>query len=439
MRAAHSIWKRAEEEKFDLTVAAIPKTMDNDVLWVWQSFGFLSAVERAKEMVLQLHTEVSSNPRLGIMQLFGSDSGFVVSHAALGSDVCDYVMIPEVPFTLGLACRNLVEELKRRLEDEGKAHALVAMAETAIPRDAGDYLDCLGEREREAVEGFLLRGRRVYGQTQDELRRAGIKIVESALYQRLAEEGEYWEDFRIVTNEPRHLIRSMEPSVSDVIFGERLGVLAVDNAMAGYTDFMISQWLTEYVLVPLELVVLGRKRVPRDGIFWKTVVASTGQEEEFQRENDSWPDWWAQAERELRYSKRERQAAAAAWADAGEEVDEKKRAEHERLARHKGGLATVEAHQAAENALKAVVVQLQLGVWGHFVAKLLVPVVDRTAEAASLLAAAGRLDEYYLPALYPSRFPRGKNVTLDDVEESIRDAEAIFQYCQLSLPARHGD
>ena len=48
--------------------------------------------------------------------------------------------------------------------------------------------------------------------------------------------------------------------------------------MAGYTDFMISQWLTEYVLVPLDLVVLGRKRVPK-GFFWKTVLDDTGQPE----------------------------------------------------------------------------------------------------------------------------------------------------------------
>jgi hypothetical protein len=40
---------------------------------------------------------------------------------------------------------------------------------------------------------------------------------------------------------------------------------------------MISQWLTEYVLVPLKLAVLGRKRIPQDGMFWKSVLAKTGQ------------------------------------------------------------------------------------------------------------------------------------------------------------------
>jgi 6-phosphofructokinase 1 len=59
--------------------------------------------------------------------------------------------------------------------------------------------------------------------------------------------------------------------------GHRLGTLAVDSGMAGYTDFMVSQWVTEYVMIPLKLVVLGRKRIPTSGIFWKSVLAKTGQ------------------------------------------------------------------------------------------------------------------------------------------------------------------
>ena len=51
--------------------------------------------------------------------------------------------------------------------------------------------------------------------------------------------------------------------------------------MAGYTDFLVSQWITEYVLIPLELVVLGRKRIPPDGIFWKSVLAKTDTAEMF--------------------------------------------------------------------------------------------------------------------------------------------------------------
>jgi 6-phosphofructokinase 1 len=86
-----------------------------------------------------------------------------------------------------------------------------------------------------------------------------------------------WQKLQVVANEPRHLLRSGPPMSFDAISAQRLGMLAVDNALAGYTDCMVSQWLTEYVLIPLRLVTLGRKRVPRSGVFWKSVLVKTGQ------------------------------------------------------------------------------------------------------------------------------------------------------------------
>jgi 6-phosphofructokinase len=470
-----------------ISVVSIPKTMDNDILWVWQSFGFLSAVEKAKEFIVQLNTEAKSNPRLCIVQLFGSDSGFVVSHAALASGACMAALIPEVNFTM----KKLSSDITKRLWDKyyhrdqeygGQSpFGLVLLGETAIPQDVEDYIDNfksypdlgLEEGEKEAIRKFmnssllcrtdvkdwealinelnnstddspcrrlldllpcevkgilertsaleddnfkflvlisfnnilkmedfyipelfnnlsftaefnevnsilndvkeitetdslviegdmikslvqklenvpisceakeilnllknrskregedwenvsrqenlpffqrlrkrltekfnrlllevifsdqiisrsssLQRERRVQGQTPDELRKGGVKIVSGVLkkdIQGLNDDTGYFRKYRVFVNEPRHLIRAIAPSVSDVIFGQRLGTLAVDNAMAGYTDFMVSQWLTEYVMVPLKLVVLGRKRVPPNGIFWKSVLAGTGQEPE---------------------------------------------------------------------------------------------------------------------------------------------------------------
>jgi 6-phosphofructokinase 1 len=293
MRAAHALQRTADEMGRDLAVVGIPKTMDNDILWIWQSFGFLSAVEKAREVILNMHTEVASNPRLGIIQLFGSDSGFVASHAAY-STACDLVLIPEDPLTMDQIFQHVSRRLQDRLNGQTSPFGLVVMAETALPEDAGDYIHDpdvhLSDSEKAAVTMFLKQGRRVTGQTPDELRTAGLKMVARLLQKRIRglqtprprgavvpNVGSYWRDYRVVTNEPRHLIRSIRPSVSDVIFGERLGTLAVDNAMAGYRDFVVSQWLTEFVLVPLDLIVLGRKRVPIDGIFWKSVRAKTGQ------------------------------------------------------------------------------------------------------------------------------------------------------------------
>lgn len=301
MRAAHMLWTRIkqrcqrESDKKEISIVAVPKTMDNDILWVWQSFGFLSAVEKAKEFVVNLHTEAKSNPRLCIVQLFGSDSGFVVSHAALASAVCDAVLIPETDFSMNILSNYIKKRLNQRhrpgRRSKGSSpYGIILMAETAIPNcfpkyDGYTYLDDpeigLEQKERDAIEKFIREDRRVQGQTPDALRRGGIKIISRFLQKEIrnmdSNPSSIWRNFRVFTNEPRHLIRAMDPSSHDIIYCQRLGILAVDNAMAGFTDFMISQWVTEFVLVPLKLVVLGRKRVTKDGIFWKSVLANTGQ------------------------------------------------------------------------------------------------------------------------------------------------------------------
>jgi len=288
MKAAHALYEITRQNKKrlkKLSVVAVPKTMDNDILWVWQSFGFLSAVEKAREVIEHLSTEVQSNPRLCVVQLFGSDSGFVVSHAVLASATghCLAALIPEVKFSMG----GLIAHLRKKMRPTGSRppHGIVVMAETAIPTDAMDYLNDSDvaltddeKKELQAFEGLREDEKRIQGQTEDALRSAGLKIVSKGLLKGLPVKDEPgWEHVRVVRNEPRHQLRAIPPSCSDVIIGQRLGTLAVDNAMAGYTDFMISQWLTEYVLVPLKLVVLGRKRIPEDGIFWKSVLAKTGQ------------------------------------------------------------------------------------------------------------------------------------------------------------------
>lgn len=303
MKAAHALWTVANDlyrnKKIGrkISVIGVPKTMDNDILWVWQSFGFLSAVEKAREIIEHLGTEVESNPRLCIVQLFGSDSGFVVSHAVLASRCeCDAALIPEINFSI----KSLAEYLRKNMRDRAAAEkkvipqGLVVMAETAIPTDVENFIDKerpdyinvgLNDDEETAIKDFIRereKGKRIQGQTNDDLRRAGLKIVKKGLDHLLRNtpplpDDPDWPKLRVFTNEPRHILRAIPPSSTDIIFGSRLGMLAVDNALVGYTDFMISQWLTEYVLVPLELVVLGRKRIP-NGMFWQSVQAKTGQD-----------------------------------------------------------------------------------------------------------------------------------------------------------------
>lgn len=283
MKAAHALCSVYEKQfpnrnDWRLNIVGIPKTMDNDILWVWQTFGFMSAVEKAREFIDYIAVETSSNPRVGIVQLFGSNSGFVVSHAVLASrtGICDFALIPESPYELEI----LIPALKESLQKKQKNYGLIIMSETAIPNDALVYWKKyeneirLTDKESEAIKKYFKDKQIIKGHIEDELREASFKIVKYSIKKELEDI-----NLKVLTNEPRHLIRSIPPSTIDIINASRLGTLAVDNAIAGFTDFMISQWLTEYCLVPLDLVVLGRKRIPKDGIFWKSVVAKTGQPE----------------------------------------------------------------------------------------------------------------------------------------------------------------
>lgn len=300
MKAAHRLACYARENGRELSIVGIPKTMDNDILWVWQSFGFATAVEKAREIIGHLRTEVSSNPRMCFLQLFGSASGFVVSHAISASRAgqCDVALVPEVKFTIQKLALRLAEAIAG--QDGAKLprpvpYALIVMAEAAIPEDWRIYRTVLSQEEERAVrdyQEYRKAGKYPPGQTTDELRSAQLKLVMHGVMQEVRKliltrevvprdnVDIHVKDprvFRAFANEPRHILRATQPSFADIITGQRLGSLAVDNAMAGYTDFMISQWLTEFVLVPLRLVSLGRKHIPEQGIFWKSVLSKTMQ------------------------------------------------------------------------------------------------------------------------------------------------------------------
>jgi 6-phosphofructokinase 1 len=278
MKAAHAIQKRADKlvmdrelDDWDLNVVGIPKTMDNDILWVWQTFGFMSAVEKAREFIEYLYVETKSNPRWGIVQLFGSNSGFVVSHAVLAckSDICDLALIPEMEYDL--------EKVVEFIREKKKQNGLIILAETAIPGDIENYFkreevkNVLNESEKKAIQEHIDRKVKIDCHVNDNLRSGVVKIIAWAVENEAKK--------RVLINEPRHLLRSLPPSTIDIINASRLGTLAVDNALAGYYGFMISQWLTEFCLIPLELVVLGRKRIPPEGIFFLSVIKKTGQPE----------------------------------------------------------------------------------------------------------------------------------------------------------------
>lgn len=94
------------------------------------------------------------------------------------------------------------------------------------------------------------------------------------------------------------------------------------------------------------------------------------------------------------------------------------------------------SQQAAEKAVKALLMHRGLDAWGHAVTPMLRQLegVDVPPE---MIAKCQLLDSYYIPARYPNGFAVGKpadyynaNVARDAVDA----ADAIIRFCQDHLP-----
>lgn len=241
-----------------LIVVGIPKTMDNDVLWVSESFGFASAVQQAANVIDTIHCEAESTRRSCLIEFFGASSGFVAANAAFANGHVDLVMIPEAFHGKSQEeCMGILKEYRdflfrevQRKVDSKKPHLVIVSAE-----GVGEVLGKAGVKLQPRVQV-----------TKQNFRIEFLKFIEN-----IPNIGQHFEF------QPRYLIRSMPANSHDKVYCQRLGALAVDNALAGYTDFMISQWLTEYVMVPLSLVTKGIKQVHPKDTFWRHAEESTGQ------------------------------------------------------------------------------------------------------------------------------------------------------------------
>jgi len=95
------------------------------------------------------------------------------------------------------------------------------------------------------------------------------------------------------------------------------------------------------------------------------------------------------------------------------------------------------AQQAAEKALKAVWIQLDLDPWGHSAARLIRELPDTVKpDFIALLELALALDKLYIPTRYPDALPNltpSEAYTQREAETAIQAAQAILNVVQAKL------
>ncbi len=251
-RGSLDIANEIEKRGLKVAVVGIPKTIDNDLIFIQRSFGFDTAVQKATEAVAAAHMEAHSHINgIGLIKLMGRESGFIATATALASHETNFCLIPEIPFDLE-GENGFLAELEKRILS--RHHAVVIVAEGA----GQEHLKATGEHD---ASGNIKLGD------------IGVFLKDKIT--------DYFKKKKIHINlkyiDPSYQIRSAQANPSDSIYCERLGNNAVHAAMAGKTKIVIGLVHNKYVHLPIRLVTAKRNKVNPEGSMWRDAIDATGQ------------------------------------------------------------------------------------------------------------------------------------------------------------------
>jgi 6-phosphofructokinase 1 len=90
MRGALRVAEVVAQRERRIAVVGVPKTIDNDIPYIDQSFGFQTAFGKATEAIRAAHVEAAAVPNgIGLVQLMGRHCGFIACYAALANNDAD--------------------------------------------------------------------------------------------------------------------------------------------------------------------------------------------------------------------------------------------------------------------------------------------------------------------------------------------------------------
>ena len=213
-----------------VSVVAIPKTMDNDVVGTDYCIGFSTAVTRSVDMITNFRSAVGSHERIGVVELFGRHSGATSFYAAYLA-AADRAIIPEVPFDI----ERLAGFLTADRAGNPSNYAVMTISEGAVPR-GGTHME---SGEEDAFGHKKLGG--IGDAVSKELKRmTGIDMM----FQQLG-----------------YVIRSGPADTLDRMVATSYGILALEQLAAGTSGTLVALQGGTYTTVPLDVVAGGMRPV----------------------------------------------------------------------------------------------------------------------------------------------------------------------------------
>jgi len=213
-----------------LNIVSLPKTIDNDLWGTDRTFGFQSAVDIATHTIDCIHTTAASHSRVFIVEVMGHKVGWVTLFAGIAGGA-DIVLIPEIPYDLGVICKAISRRAK-----SGKRFTILAVAEGAISTEDAklskkEYAKKVADRKSPSI---------AYELADDISKKTGYEV-------------------RVTV--PGHMQRGGSPVPYDRVLSTRLGAKAADLIINKKFGYMVALKRMEIVPVPLKDVAGKLKTV----------------------------------------------------------------------------------------------------------------------------------------------------------------------------------
>ncbi|KAA8523201.1 hypothetical protein F0562_009624 [Nyssa sinensis] len=256
-KGASVIYEEIRRRGLKVSVAGIPKTIDNDIPVIDKSFGFDTAVEEAQRGINAAHVEAESFENgIGLVKLMGRNSGFIAMYATLASRDVDCCLIPESPFYLEGA-GGLFEFIGKRLKENG--HMVIVTAEGAGQELLSESLHSIDQQDA-----------------------SGNKLLQDVglwLSQRIRDHFSRQKKMTINLKyiDPTYMIRAIPSIASDNVYCTLLAQSAVHGAMAGYTGFTVGPVNGRHAYIPFYRIIERQNKVVITDRMWARLLSSTNQ------------------------------------------------------------------------------------------------------------------------------------------------------------------
>uniref|UniRef100_A0ACD5YGE2 Uncharacterized protein n=1 Tax=Avena sativa TaxID=4498 RepID=A0ACD5YGE2_AVESA len=249
---ANAIHEECRKRKLKVSVVAVPKTIDNDILFMDKTFGFDTAVEEAQRAINSAYIEArSAYHGIGLVKLMGRSTGFIAMHASLSSGQIDVCLIPEISFTLD-GERGVLAHVEHLLKTKG--FCVICVAEGA----GQDLLQ--KSNATDASGNVILSDFGVHMQQKIKKHFKDIDVPADVKY-----------------IDPTYMVRACRANASDAILCTVLGQNAVHGAFAGFSGITSGICNTHYAFLPITEVITAPKHVNPNSRMWHRCLTSTGQ------------------------------------------------------------------------------------------------------------------------------------------------------------------